>query len=113
MNTSQKTALKLDEKKHTNLEILALFGLVLVCSFMVFNVTLNNISTSVWYVFFYIYSSLCLAWLFGTMKIIAPAYGVYISQLTWYARACDSYPDLFEKGVAAKKETTEPMVPSG
>ena len=47
------------------------------------------------------------------MKIIAPAYGVYISQLTWYARACDSYPDLFEKGVAAKKETTEPMVPSG
>jgi len=27
----------------------------------------------------------------------APAYEVYISQLTWYSRACDSYQDFLDR----------------
>ena len=29
----------------------------------------------------------------------AAAYGVYISQLLWYSRACGSYHDFFDKGL--------------
>jgi hypothetical protein len=41
----------------------------------------------------------------------APAYGVYISQLIRYSRACGSYQDFLDKRVAANKEATEPRVP--
>jgi hypothetical protein len=27
-----------------------------------------------------------------------PAYGVYISQLIWYSRACGSYQDFLDSG---------------
>jgi len=37
----------------------------------------------------------------------APEYGVYISQLIRYSRACGSYQDF----IAANKEATEPKVP--
>ena len=62
----------------------------------------------------------------------APAYGVYISQLIRYSRACGSYQDFLDIGllltrkllnqgfllvswymVAANKEVTEPRVPLG
>ena len=39
----------------------------------------------------------------------APAYGVYISQLIRYSRACGSYQDFLDR--AANKEATEPRVP--
>jgi len=42
-----------------------------------------------------------------------PAYGVYISRLIRYSRACGSYHEFLDKMVAANKETTEPRVPSG
>ena len=42
-----------------------------------------------------------------------PAYRVYISQLIQYSRACGSYPDLLDILVAANKDATEPIVPSG
>jgi hypothetical protein len=42
----------------------------------------------------------------------APAYGVYISQMIWYSRACCSYQDPWYR-VAANKEATEPRVPFG
>jgi hypothetical protein len=29
----------------------------------------------------------------------APAYGVYISQLIWYSRACGSYQDFLDRGL--------------
>ena len=29
----------------------------------------------------------------------APTYGVYISQLMWYSRACGSYPDFLDRGL--------------
>jgi len=29
----------------------------------------------------------------------APAYGVYISQLIWYSRACGSYKDFLDRGL--------------
>jgi len=41
-----------------------------------------------------------------------PAYGVYISQLIRYSRACVSYQDFLER-VADNKEATEPRVPIG
>ena len=40
-----------------------------------------------------------------------PDYGVYISQLIGYSRACGSYQDFLP--VAANKEATEPRVPIG
>ena len=40
----------------------------------------------------------------------APAYGVYISQLIRYSKACGSYQDFLDR-VAANKEATEPRVP--
>jgi hypothetical protein len=43
----------------------------------------------------------------------APAYGVYISQMIRYSRACGSYQDFFDKGFAANKEANEPRVPFG
>ena len=43
----------------------------------------------------------------------APKYGVYISQMIRYSRACASYQDFLDMGVAANKETTEPRVPFG
>ena len=43
----------------------------------------------------------------------APAYGVYISQLIQYSRACGSYQDCLDERVAANKEDTEPRVPIG
>jgi hypothetical protein len=43
----------------------------------------------------------------------APAYGVYLSQMIRYSRACGSYQDFLDRGVAANKEATEPMVPFG
>jgi hypothetical protein len=42
----------------------------------------------------------------------APAYGIYISHLIRYSRACGSYQDFLER-VAANKELTEPRVPLG
>jgi hypothetical protein len=30
---------------------------------------------------------------------VVPAYGVYISQLLWYSRACGSYQDFLDKGL--------------
>jgi hypothetical protein len=30
---------------------------------------------------------------------VAPAYGVYISQLIWYFRACGSYQDFLDRGL--------------
>jgi hypothetical protein len=41
----------------------------------------------------------------------APAYGVYISQLIRYSRACGSYQDFLDMGVVAIKEAIEPRVP--
>ena len=43
----------------------------------------------------------------------APAYGVYLSQMIRYFRACGSYQDFLDKRVAANKEATEPRVPFG
>ena len=43
----------------------------------------------------------------------APAYGVYLSQMIRYSRACGSYQDFLDRGVAANKEATEPRVPFG
>ena len=40
----------------------------------------------------------------------ATAYGVYISQLIRYSRACGSYQGFLQR-IAANKEATEPMVP--
>ena len=39
----------------------------------------------------------------------APAYGVYVSQMIRYSRACGSYKDFRER-VASNKEVTEPRV---
>jgi hypothetical protein len=43
----------------------------------------------------------------------APAYGVYISQLTRYSKACGSYQNFLDKIAAINKEATEPRVPLG
>jgi hypothetical protein len=40
---------------------------------------------------------------------VAPAYGVYISKLIRYSRACGSYQNFLDR-VAVNKETTEPRV---
>jgi hypothetical protein len=40
----------------------------------------------------------------------AHAYGVYISQLIRYSRACGSYQDSLDKRFAANKEPTGPKV---
>jgi hypothetical protein len=42
----------------------------------------------------------------------APAYGVYISQLIQYARACGSYQDLLDRGLLLS-QYTKPRVPLG
>jgi hypothetical protein len=34
----------------------------------------------------------------------APVYGVYISQLIWYSRACDSYQDFLYRGLPPTKK---------
>jgi hypothetical protein len=47
------------------------------------------------------------------VNIPAPACGVNIYQLIQYSRACGSYPDLLDILVAANKDATEPIVPSG
>ena len=41
----------------------------------------------------------------------APAYGVYISQLIRYYRACGTYQDFLDIVCCANKEATEPRVP--
>ena len=41
----------------------------------------------------------------------APAYGVHISQLIRYSRACGSNQDFFDRGLLLTKEATEPRVP--
>ena len=41
----------------------------------------------------------------------APVYGVYISWLIRYPRACGSYQDFLR--IAANKEAIDPMVPPG
>jgi hypothetical protein len=43
----------------------------------------------------------------------APAYGVYLSQMIRYSRACGSYQDFLDRGVAANKKAIEPRVPFG
>jgi len=43
---------------------------------------------------------------------VAPAYGVYISHLIRYSRACGSYQEFLDI-FAANKEATEPRVPIG
>ena len=47
------------------------------------------------------------------VNIPAPACGVNIYQLIQYSRACGSYPDLLDILIAANKDATEPIVPSG
>ena len=42
---------------------------------------------------------------------VAPAYGLYISQLIRYSRTCGSYQDFLNIGVDVNKEATEPRVP--
>ena len=41
----------------------------------------------------------------------ASAYGVYISQLIRYSRACGSYQDFLDRGLLVNEEPTEPRVP--
>jgi hypothetical protein len=47
------------------------------------------------------------------MSSAASVYGVYICQLIQYSRACGSYYDFLDRGVAANKEANEPRVLSG
>ena len=42
----------------------------------------------------------------------APAYGVYISQLIRYSRACGSYQDFLDRGLLLSQDT-KPRVPLG
>jgi len=105
MNISQKNCTKMDEKKSCKFrKKIVLFGLFLVFGLW----CLTPLST----IFQRLYDMSLLLYLFLSMsfmtlwpiKIIAPAYGVYISQLTRYSRACGSYHDLFEKGLLLKKK---------
>ena len=38
-------------------------------------------------------------WILCQLKILQPAYGVYISQFIRYSRACGSYQDFLERGL--------------
>ena len=49
----------------------------------------------------------------NNIPVATPSYGVYLSELIRYSRACGSYQDFLDRGVAVNKETTEPKVPIG
>jgi hypothetical protein len=45
---------------------------------------------------------------------VAPTYGMYISQMIRYSRACVSYEDFLDRGLLlTRKLRTEPRVPLG